>query len=210
MEQKIIQITSGRGPAECAWVVAQLLKKMHAAFKENGIDHVEISRSKGQENGTLNSVSLLIKGVRLNAFLAEWCGSVLWIGQSPYRKFHKRKNWFVGIEGFNVDRETKMDTRMIKFQTMRSSGPGGQHVNKVESAVRATHIPTGISVVARASRSQHMNKKIALEKLKKEIETRKHEQLSEKSSHQWDSHNKLLRGSPVRTYSGKEFRLKKK
>ena len=210
MEQKIIQITSGRGPAECAWVVAQLLKKMHAALKTRGIEHEEISRSKGHENGTLNSVSLLIKGYKLNAFLTEWCGSILWVGQSPYRKFHKRKNWFVGVEGFNIDRDTNVDARQVKFQTMRSSGPGGQHVNKVESAVRATHIPTGISVVARASRSQHMNKKIALEKLKKEIETRKLEQLSEKNSLQWDSHNKLQRGRPVKTYTGREFRLKKK
>lgn len=69
------------------------------------------------------------------------------------------KNWYVGIGRFSADEHIQSDE--IRFETLRSSGPGGQHVNKTDSAVRATHLASGISVKVQSERSQHANKRLA-------------------------------------------------
>ena len=118
-----------------------------------------------EQNVSFSSVVLDIVGDELEKFLKPWLGTVQWIGQSPFRKFHKRKNWFVGMVEIARSTVPIWNEMEVVFETFRSNGAGGQHVNKVESAVRALHMPTGISVVARDSRSQHQNKKLALERL---------------------------------------------
>ena len=75
----------------------------------------------------------------------------------------KRKIWFAGvniIDSLSLEYEIKQSD--VKYETMRAGGPGGQHVNTTDSAVRAIHIPTGIRTVARDERSQHANKELAL------------------------------------------------
>lgn len=209
MEKRIIQISAGRGPAECAWVVAQLLKVFLSATREQNFKVEELSREKGPENGTLNSVSLYLQGFELAEFMDEWKGTIQWIGKSPYRKFHKRKNWFVGIDVFELSGKNHFNPKDLKFDTFRSSGSGGQHVNKVETAVRAIHIPTGISAVASATPSQSMNKKLAIEKLKIELEKHNTEQAATLATTKWSAHNSLERGNPARIYEGKKFVRKK-
>lgn len=163
--EKIIQITSGRGPAECSWVVAQVVKVFLEEATENKIKTTVLQRETGIENGTVETATILLENDNLSTFISSWVGTVQWIGQSQFRKLHKRKNWFIGI--FEIDRSktTQISENDIQYQAMRSSGAGGQHVNKVSSAIRATHIPTGISVVSMDSRSQHQNKKRATERL---------------------------------------------
>lgn len=209
MEQKIIQITSGRGPAECAWVVAKVLREFLAELKKKEIAYEVLNRVEGSEKRTLNSVSVMVKAPLLKPHLATWIGTILWVGKSPYRKFHKRKNWFIGFEVFEIERIDHINMKDVVFQTMRASGPGGQHVNKVETAVRAVHIPSGISAVGSDTRSQKINKGIALGKLKRELEELKMKQLSEVNATRWGSHNQLKRGNPIRVYRGDEFKLYK-
>ena len=109
---KIIQITSGRGPLECQWVVAKVLKVFLEEAKQNKIGYEIIHRENGDENLTLKSATLLLKGKEANEFLKNWLGSILWIGKSTFRKFHKRSNWFIGIfeleglEKMNLMKET--------------------------------------------------------------------------------------------------------
>jgi len=206
-QTKIIQITSGRGPAECCWVVAQLLKVFINELKKEKIEYEILHKVKGQENRTLSSVLLQIKGKELDRVLQNWLGTIQWIGQSPFRKFHKRKNWFVGIAEFENSDQPVWNESDLRFEAFRSNGAGGQHVNKVESAVRAIHVPTGTAVVARESRSQHQNKKLAIERLKTLIESHEFDDFKEKNQDKWLEHIQLERGNPTRIYKGEKFQL---
>lgn len=209
METKIIQITSGKGPAECCLAVALALREMLKEAKAQGLKHEVIDRFPGQENGTLASASLKIDGKGAVAFSESWEGVLQWIAQSPYRKFHKRKNWFIGISVYDTSLLPEWKEKDIVFQTMRSSGPGGQNVNKVESAVRALHVPSGVQVAVSDSRSQLQNKKLAIERLKEAFTLWQIAVLQKTQQEQWQNHNGLERGNPARVYAGKEFKRTK-
>jgi peptide chain release factor len=96
----------------------------------------------------------------------------------------------------------------IDYQAMRASGPGGQHVNKTDSAVRATHRPSGLVATAREQRSQHANRKLAQLKLAMMIEDRHRQSRNDARRSQWSLHQQLERGRPVRTYAGAGFEPK--
>ena len=96
----------------------------------------------------------------------------------------------------------------IEFQTMRASGPGGQHVNKTDSAVRAIHRPTGLVATAQEQRSQHANRKLAKLKLAMMLEERRSGTRADAEYQHWAAHQNLERGNPVRTYMGPDFKLK--
>lgn len=209
METKIIQITSGKGPAECCLAVALALKEMLKEAKTSGLQHEIIDRFPGQENGTLASATLKLEGKGVAAIAESWQGSLLWIAQSPYRKFHKRKNWFIGISVYDLSMLPEWKEKDITFQTMRSSGPGGQNVNKVESAVRALHVPSGVQVAVSDSRSQLQNKKLAVERLREAFTLWQITVLQKVQQEQWQNHNELERGNPARIYAGKEFKRTK-
>lgn len=203
----LIQITSGRGPAECCWVVAKVVKEILKYIKKNNGEAEVIDRVKGTETNTL--VSAVIKTSEIDkSLLDQWIGTILWIGKSPYRKFHKRKNWYIGVNYLDNNTNTYSSTDII-FQTLRSSGPGGQHVNKTESAVRAIHKPTGIFVLAQDSRSQHTNKQLAIERLQIKLKQHEHEEQIRFIQNNWNNHNSLERGNPVKVFEGNKFSFKK-
>ncbi len=210
MNQKIIQITAGRGPAECCWVVAQVLKYFLEEVQQAGLSYTIVQRIQGTENGTLQSATVTLEGKEMELFLKSWIGTVQWIGTSTFRKYNKRKNWFIGVYELDVLHLKQLKESDIIFQTMRSSGPGGQNVNKVNSAVRAIHRPTDTSVVAMDSRSQHQNKKIAIERLKDRVLEVQLEKLKQSLSDQWENHLNVQRGNPIRIFKGTDFKKEKK
>lgn len=207
--ERIIQITAGRGPAECSWVVAQVLKRFLEETKTGGFKHSILHRETGNQNETVQSVTIHVTGKNIEGFLATWLGTIQWIGVSTFRKYHKRKNWFIGAFELKQMQTMEVDEKDITFQTMRSTGPGGQNVNKVNSAVRAIHNPTGVQVVAMDSRSQHQNKKLAIARLKEKVNETNLKQLKERMTDQWENHLNLQRGNPVRVFKGKDFKYKK-
>ena len=207
--ERIIQITAGTGPAECCWVVARVLKQFLNEVREHALDYEILHRETGPENGTIQSVTIRLKG-DAEPLLKTWKGTLQWIGTSMYRKHHKRKNWFVGLFELENITPQKVKESDITYQAVRSSGPGGQHVNKVSSAVRATHVPTGINVLAQDSRSQHQNKKLAKQRLLEKIAQNYWSQLKKSKLNQWENHVHLQRGNPVQIFRGTDFKKEKK
>ncbi|MCF2875743.1 MULTISPECIES: peptide chain release factor H [unclassified Tenacibaculum] len=210
METKIIQLTAAKGPAECAWVVAKVLKIFLKELIINKVEYQILHKENGIENGTIQSVSIKLNGKEISNFLKNWQGTIQWIGVSTFRKYHKRKNWYIGCYELNQVQQNTIHEKEIQFQAIRSSGAGGQHVNKVSSAIRAKHLPTGIQVLVMDSRSQHQNKKIAVERLKEKVSEHNTNQLKEAVKQEWENHLNLERGNPIKIFTGSDFKQKRK
>lgn len=203
-----IQISSGKGPDECELAVSLFLESYRNECNKNKIKATVIDAVPGGISGNLKSVLLSLEAHESQAINEIISGTVLWVCTSPYRPNHRRKNWFINIEVFKNPDKLDFSEKDVRFESMRSSGPGGQNVNKVETAVRALHIPTGLTVTASEERSQYMNKKLALSRLSNLIEEKNIENFSNHKRKMWVQHNTLERGNPFRAYEGKEFRLK--
>lgn len=203
MEKLYIQITSGRGPVECCRVVVLVMRKVIEDANQLGLSAEITEHQDGPQHGSMFSATLVVTGENAEAFAKGWEGSILWIAQkNPYRPWHRRKNWYVGVHSFKPLATTAINERDITYDTLRSSGPGGQNVNKVETAVRATHLPTGISVVASDMRSQTQNKRLAHERLVMRLSAIEDEKIASQAHTVWMNHNTLERGNPVKTFKG--------
>ena len=210
MKTKIIQLSAGKGPAECAFVVAKVLKIFLKELINNKVEYIILHREKGIENGTLQSVSIQLNGNHLADFLKDWLGTIQWIGTSTFRKYHKRKNWFIGCFEVTTSTIIEIKENEIQFQAIRSSGAGGQHVNKVSSAIRAKHTKTGLQVLVMDSRSQHQNKKIAIKRLQEKVTNFNMEQTKDQLEKQWMNNLNVKRGNPVKVFTGTDFKQKRK
>lgn len=201
-----LNITSGRGPEECCLFVKKIIPLITQYCEENQVTYKVLDYELSEFNN-YKSALISVENDSLDKLINDWQGSLQWICESPYRKNHKRKNWFIGIDIIKSPEKNNFDLKDITIETMKSSGPGGQNVNKTDSAVRIKHLPTGIIVTAREERSQHQNKKLALSRLNIEIE--KIEKINKDKSKQqvWDSHNELMRGNPIKTFKGLNLKL---
>jgi peptide chain release factor len=194
MEEQLIQVSAGRGPEECSRVVAKVVECILREARSNKIEATMADCVKGHLKDTLVSAVIIIRGKHAAQLAEKWQGTVQWIAQSPYRKFHRRKNWFVSVQLFDAAQKAVFNEKDVSYKTCRASGPGGQHVNKTETAVRATHDPSGISVVASNERSQLQNKKEALERLRCKVLAWQMEKNVDAAKDQWLQHTNLKRG----------------
>lgn len=205
MNEVILHVTAGKGPQECRWAVARLTRAFIREARQIGL---EADVLDGTEDLPA-SVLLRIAGDGASAFSAARIGTNQWIGTSPQRPAHKRRNWFVGVALAPVpDAIPDLGEHDIAYQAMRASGPGGQHVNKTDSAVRATHLPTGFVATAQEQRSQHANRKLARLKLAIMLEEQRGQAIDDARRSQWQAHQDLERGNAVRVYAGPKFILK--
>jgi len=190
-----IQISSGQGPAECELAAELFYRQLQ---KEIGdirmVQCVRGSKAKGFSSVIFET----------EEDMSSLEGSILWVCKSPYRPKHKRKNWYIDVS--ILENMPKLTQELkLRFETFRSGGKGGQNVNKVETGVRVIHIPTGISVVSTEARSQHMNKKLAVNRLCDILAERNMESGRKEKELAWLEHNRLERGNPVRIYEGGNF-----
>ncbi len=204
-----LQISSGRCPAECQWVVARLSQYIINFCAKTKINSELLETIAGDENGTFKSALIRLTGNNLQSCIDKFCGTILWHGQSPFRPRHKRKNWYVGVESLSFNLNSDSDSHFekeIKIETFKASGKGGQNVNKRDTAVRITHLPTKIAVVGREERTQLMNKKLALARLKAKLCSIKDEQINSNEKERWKQHDNLERGNPVIRFEGNTFK----
>lgn len=202
-----LQISSGRGPAECCWVVSKLADFICHQAGTSGLKADLIEAVSGPMPGTLRSAVVVLEGDSgSSAFAGSWEGTVQWLGRSMFRPAHKRRNWFVKVSRIEPSPEQSTEMADIRIERMRSSGPGGQHANKTETAVRVTHLPTGLSAVCSAERSQHLNKTAALAQLHVLIKERQLQTAAAHEKARWGHHNRLERGNAGHVFKGSAFR----
>jgi peptide chain release factor len=205
MSEIILHLTSGQGPEECRWVVGQLARAFQAEGTRAGISCVPMEPVEGNPA----TVLLRVSGEGAEAFVQARSGTILWIGSSPFRPHHRRRNWFVGVSHLlPVEEMEGLRDEDIDYQATRASGPGGQHVNKTDSAIRAIHRPTGLATFAQDQRSQHANRKLARLKLALLLAERQLDGQREDRQAAWSRNQSLERGNAVKIYVGAKFDLK--
>lgn len=199
----LLQLSSGQGPDECALAVAKALSWLMVEAAAARVEVRVLEEEGGAPRSTLRSVLLALQGDGAETLAEAWSGSLLWICTSPYRPSHGRKNWFFGGARFAAP-PASLESE-IRFETLRSSGPGGQHVNTTDSAVRATHQASGISVKVQSERSQHANKRLALLLIARRLAECAEEANEQLRAERRLRHHQLERGSPRRTFRGERF-----
>lgn len=198
----ILTIHSGAGGTEsCDWT--EMLFRMYVRFMERkGYSYSILESSPGEEAG-LKSVTLEVKGDYAFGHLKAETGVHRLVRISPFDSNARRHTSFSSVYAYPIMDEIEdyqLEEKDIRVDTYRASGAGGQHINKTDSAVRMTHIPTGIVVACQSERSQMKNRSTALKLLKarvrqhyRELEEREREsKMSEKKKIEW--------GSQIRSY----------
>ncbi len=196
----IIQLSSGMGPVECRVAVGGIYRALMEEFP----DMEFLTGIKGEVEGAYSSVLLYS-----DTDISELTGTMEWICKSKQRPGHKRKNWFIDVSMIPEIEEldeviSESDIRIEKFH---SGGPGGQNVNKVETGVRITHVPSGITVTSTRERSQYANKQDALRKLAAILKETNVNSKNRQKNEAWSKHARITRGNPVRIYEGEDFKL---
>ncbi len=167
----IVTIHPGAGGTESQdW--ASMLLRMYTRWAERHDFSVEMLDYQAGEEAGIKDAAILIKGVNIYGYLKNENGIHRLVRISPYDSAAKRHTSFTSVmisPELDDDIEIEIEDKDIRLDTYRASGAGGQHVNKTESAIRITHIPTGIVVQCQNDRSQHKNKATAFKMLKSRL-----------------------------------------
>jgi peptide chain release factor 2 len=195
----LVTVSAGSGGTEAQdW--AEMLLRMYLRFCEKeGFETNIIQESVGEEAG-IKSVTVEIKGYYAFGYLKSEKGVHRLVRLSPFDADHARHTSFALVEVFPEIEETeyKLDEKELKIETFRSSGHGGQSVNTTDSAVRITHLPTGIQATSQNERSQLQNKQTALKVLKSRLITEDEKKKEEEMA--------KLRGESVSAEWGNQIR----
>ena len=209
-----ILLSSGRGPIECELAVGLYLRFLLAhcptanVVRKNQTKSIE---TNGKRLTGYNSVLLDVP-----AGDATRTGTVLWVCQSPARPAHRRKNWFIKVSLIPEDADpdrlddtdidwTAPDKRRFKIETFRCPGKGGQNVNKVETGVRITYLPTGDTAESVTARTQLANRKLALERLREKMTAKNVERERQTQKDEWSNHTRIERGNAFASFEGLDF-----
>lgn len=210
-ENAILTLHAGAGGTEsCDW--ANMLFRMYCRWADSkGFSYEIIDFLDGEETG-YKSITVQISGENAYGYLKSEKGVHRLVRISPFNAAGKRQTSFVSCDVMpeieeNIDIEINEDD--LKVDTYRSSGAGGQHINKTSSAVRITHIPTGIVVQCQNERSQHSNKDKAMKMLKSKLYLLKQQENAEKVSGIRGEVKDNGWGSQIRSYVMQPYTLVK-
>lgn len=204
--QLILHFHSNERQRETALILVQVLKKFLVAARNSNLKALVLHKKMGTEPNSLLDAYVLLEGKNSLQLARSWTGTIRWIGTSKFSKIEKESTWFVGVSIWKNDANFQFNLSDVSFQTMRSGGAGGQHVNKVSTAVRAIHQPTKIQVSASDSRSQAKNKQLALERLELKVLEHQMNQLLSEIRNSPASAPPLNENQPIKTFRGSDFK----
>lgn len=201
-ENAVLTLHAGTGGTEaCDWV--SMLYRMYTRWAEKKGFQVEVLDYLDGEEAGIKSVTIQINGENAFGYLKSERGVHRLVRISPFNAAGKRQTSFASCDvmpDIEEDLEVEINEDDLRIDTYRSSGAGGQHINKTSSAVRITHLPTGIVVQCQNERSQHSNKDRAMKMLKAKLYMIKQQENLEKIS---DIRGEVLEntwGSQIRSY----------
>ncbi len=201
-ENAILTLHAGAGGTEsCDW--ASMLCRMYEKWADKRGFSVKVLDSLDGEEAGLKSVTLEISGENVYGYLKSEHGVHRLVRISPFNAAGKRQTSFVSCDvmpDIEQDIDIEIAEEDIRIDTYRSSGAGGQHINKTSSAIRITHFPTGIVVQCQNERSQHMNKDKAMQMLKARLLILREQENLEKESDIRGEVKEIGWGSQIRSY----------
>jgi peptide chain release factor 2 len=198
----LVSINAGAGGRESAdW--AEMLFRMYGMWAANERLELEVTDDKPAEGGGLQSVSFRLAGRHAYGYMKCEHGIHRLVRISPFDNAKRRHTSFAGVEvipEIPADADIELRDDDVKMDVYRASSAGGQHVNKTSSAVRLTHVPTGIIVACQNERSQHQNRDVALRMLKSKLAALMEEQHKERVDELRGVQADIAWGNQIRSY----------
>ncbi|MEA3560709.1 MAG: peptide chain release factor 2 [Candidatus Omnitrophota bacterium] len=198
----ILSINSGAGGTEaCDWV--QMLARMYTRWAESKSFRIKIIDFLPGEEAGLKNVTIMIEGKFAYGWLKTEIGVHRLVRISPFDSAKRRHTSFASVDVIPEIEDTfpiEIISKDLRIDTFRSSGKGGQHVNVTDSAVRITHLSTGIVVQCQNERSQFKNKAVAMKVLKAKLYERQLKQEQEKIAKKYKEKMEIAWGSQIRSY----------
>lgn len=197
-----LNIHAGAGGTEaCDWT--SMLLRMYSRWAENNGYSIEGRDLLPGEEAGVKSVTIFVKGSFAYGYLKSEIGVHRLVRISPFDSNSRRHTSFAAVDvtpELDEEIEIEINEKDLKIETYRASGAGGQHVNKTSSAVRITHLPTGIIAQCQNERSQHKNKSLTMKMLKSKLYQIKEKEREKELADAYDEKGEIAWGHQIRSY----------